>query len=335
MSTLKDVAKAAGVSSATVSRYLTGHARLSDETRADVERAIRELNYRPNRVARRLQATGGRSGLLGLVIPDMRNPFFTDIGHGVEDAAQQHGYTVILGHSNDSVEREARYLDLFHAEHVDGVVLPTVRSVDATVADLSRGDIPVVCVDRKTAAEVDTVISDNVKGARLATEHLLALGHRRIGFVGGLPEISTTQERLAGYRGALAAAGLPVCRELIVEGDSRQESGRLRTGRLLALPTPPTALLGGNNLMTLGALQAIREQTLRIPDDVAIVGYDDMPWSSAFTPPLTAVDQPGYEMGRRAAEILLRRIEAPDTPPRTVVLHPRLVVRGSCGAVAG
>ena len=334
MSTLKDVAKAAGVSSATVSRYLTGHARLSDETRLDVERAIRELNYRPNRVARRLQATGGRSGLLGLVIPDMRNPFFTDIGHGVEDAVRQHGYTVILGHSNDSAEREARYLDLFHAEHVDGIVLPTVRSARATIDDLSRGDIPVVCVDRKTAAEVDTVVSDNVRGARLATEHLLALGHRRIGFVGGLPEISTTRERLDGYREALAAEDVPFSSELTAEGDSRQDSGRVRTGRLLDLPDPPTALLTGNNLMTLGALQEIRERKLRIPDDVAIVGYDDMPWSSAFNPPLTAVDQPGYEMGRQAAEILMRRIEAPDTPPETVVLRPRLVVRGSCGATA-
>ena len=335
MSTLKDVAKAAGVSSATVSRYLTGHARLSDETRADVERAIRELNYRPNRVARRLQATGGRSGLLGLVIPDMRNPFFTDIGHGVEDAVRQHGYTVILGHSNDSAEREARYLDLFHAEHVDGIVLPTVRSARATIDDLSRGDIPVVCVDRKTAAEVDTVISDNVQGARLATEHLLALGHRRIGFVGGLPGISTTQERLAGYREALAAAGVPFRAELTADGDSRQDGGRERAGRLLDLADPPTALLGGNNLTTLGALQAIRERKLRIPDDVAIVGYDDMPWASAFNPPLTAIDQSGYEMGQHAAALLMRRIEAPDMPPETSVLRPRLVVRGSCGATTG
>ena len=332
--TLKDVAREAGVSSATVSRYLNGTARLTDSTRADVERAIRGLGYRPNRVARRLRVTSGHAHLIGLLIPDMQNPFFTDIGRGVEDLARARGYTVILGHSDDSVPREELYLDLFRSESVDGIILPTVRQGHIEADDLTRDGIPVVCVDRSAACCVDTVVSDNERGAREATDHLIRLGHRRIGFVSGLADISTSRERLAGYRAALGAAGLEA-EALVRAGDSRQQSGLDRTRELLDLPAPPTAILAGNNLMTLGALSAIRERGLRVPQDLSLVSYDDVPWASAFNPPLTAVSQPGYEMGRHAAALLLRRIESPDVPVEVTVLEPSLIVRGSSGKAPG
>lgn len=333
MSTLKDVAKEAGVSVATVSRYLNDTAKLTGATRASVKRAVDALGFRPNRVARRLRISGGRALLIGLVVPDLRNPFFADVARGVETTAQRWGSAVIVGHSDESEALERMYLDLLGSESVDGIVLPTVQQGVLTARDLAPAGIPVVCVDRRPGAlRVDTVVSDNEAGARAATDHLLRLGHRRIGFVEGLPTISTSRERLAGYRQALAAAGVAADKALVRIGDSRQCGGRDRAGALLDLDRPPTALVVGNNLMTLGALEAVHERGLRIPDDVAIVGYDDMPWSAAFNPPLTCVSQPGFEMGQRAAELLMRRIEHPDAAPELVVLQPRLVVRASCGA---
>ena len=333
MSTLKDVAKEAGVSVATVSRYLNDTANLTGPTRASVKRAVEALGFRPNRVARRLRISGGRALLIGLVVPDLRNPFFADVARGVETTAQRWGSAVIVGHSDESEALERMYLELLGSESVDGIVLPTVQQGDLTLGDLTPAGIPVVCVDRRPGTvAVDTVVSDNEAGARAATEHLLRLGHERIGFVEGRPTISTSRERLVGYRQALAAAGVAVDEALVRVGDSRQCGGRDRAGALLDLDRPPTALVVGNNLMTLGALEAVSERGLCIPDDVAIVGYDDMPWATAFNPPLTCVSQPGFEMGQRAAELLMRRIEHPDAAPELVVLQPRLVVRASCGA---
>lgn len=333
MATLNDVAREAGVSTATVSRYFNDPDMVTPKTRAVVEQAVEALGYRPSRVARRLRVEKGQAHLIGLVIPDMQNPFFVDIVRGVEDVAYSHGYAVILCNSDESAEREKLSLDLLRSESVDGLIVPTVRRGNATAEELTRDGVPVVCVDRRPAKIiVDTVISDNEQGALEAVEHLLELGHRRIGYVGGIPHISTSTERLAGYRKALEAANVPFEPGLVREGDSRQESGRAMAGQLLDLSEPPSALFVGNNLMTLGALEAIHRRDLTIPDDVALVSYDDMPWSLAFDPPLTAVSQPGYEMGREAAELLLRRIEEPGESAQLVVLQPRLLIRGSCGA---
>jgi LacI family transcriptional regulator/LacI family repressor for deo operon, udp, cdd, tsx, nupC, and nupG len=240
---------------------------------------------------------------------------------------------LFLGNSNESARRESRYLDLMRAESVDGVILPGTAENESAVAKLARAGVPVVCVDRRLdALALDTVVADNVRGAFDATAHLLRLGHRRIGFIEGRPELSTSQERREGYRRALAAHGIALDESLVRSGDSRHESGRDLARALLALRQPPTALLVGNNMMTLGALEAIHHLGRRIPDDVAVIGYDDMPWALALNPPLTAVRQPGYEMGRRAAELLLRRIQEPGCRPSVVTLQPELVVRRSCGA---
>ena len=334
MTKLHDVARMAGVSAATVSRVVNQPERVNAGTRSRVEAAILASGYRPSRVARRLRVEHGRSSLVGLVIPDLRNPFFADIARGVEDVAERHGYTVFLGNSDEDLEKERRYLEVMRAESVDGVILPPSSITDPAVEELVRSGMPLVCVDRRVAkVKVDTVVVDNVRGAYEAAEHLIGLGHRRIGFIEGLHAVSTSRERLEGYRQALAAHGIPMDPELARAGDSRQASGRRRALELLGLGERPTALLAGNSLMTLGALEAIHQLGLGIPEDVAIVGYDDIPWALAVRPALTVVRQPGYQLGSEAMELLLQRIREPRRSTTAVMLQPELVVRRSCGSV--
>ena len=330
---LRDVAEMARVSTATVSRAINDPETVRPDTRQRVEEAVRRLGYRPSRVARRLRVRCGRSSLIGLVIPDLQNPFFADLARGVEDTAQRHGYTVLIGNADEDAEKERRYLQVMGAESVDGVILPpSSPETPFSAADLLRDGIPVVCVDRRLPKmKLDMAVVDNVRGTREAVEHLLALGHRRVGFIQGSPHLSTSRERRQGYVDALEAAGVSVDRSLIRSGDSRQESGARVASEMLAAADRPSALLVGNSMMTLGALEAIQRAGLRIPDDVAIIGYDDMPWAMAVTPPLTVVRQPGYELGARAMELLLRRIEEPTRSTTVVTLQPELVVRESCG----
>ena len=330
MTRLREVADRAGVSPATVSRVVNDPSKVNERTRARVESAIRELGYRPSRVARRLRVEGGCSSLVGLVIPDIQNPFFADLARGVEDAAQRHGYAVFLGNSDDDPEKERRYLEVMRSESVDGVILPPSSDSDEAAREVIRAGIPFVCVDRRLGkAKVDTVVVDNVAGAYDAVEHLVQMGHRRIGFLVGKLDLSTSRERLEGYRRALADHGLEHDPTLVLPGDSRQTTGRERTAELLARPDPPSALLVGNSLMTLGALEAINAAGVRVPEDLAIVGYDDMPWAMAVSPPLTVVRQPGYELGRQAMELLLQRIREPARSTVVVTLQSELVVRRS------
>ncbi len=333
MTKLQDVAELAGVSASTVSRVINEPEKVNDRTRARVQEAIRTLRYRPSRVARRLRVERGLSNLVGLIIPDLQNPFFADLARGVEDVAQRHGYTVLIGNSDENLDKESRYLEVMHAESVDGVILPPCSVTDPAAIELARSGMPFVCVDRRVAKlKADTVVTDNVRGAYEAVEHLIRLGHRRIGFIEGRPQISTSRERLEGYRQALADHDLELDPELVRAGDSRQESGRRLAHELLTLPDRPTALLVGNSLMTLGALETIQGEGLNIPAEIAVVGYDDMPWALALNPPLTVVRQPGYDIGSQAMELLLQRIQTPERSTTLVVLEPELVVRGSCGA---
>lgn len=332
MAKLVDVAKEAGVSISTVSRVLNEPDLVNDATRVRVQGAIERLNYRPSRVARRLRVENGTTHLLGLLIPDMQNPFFADLSRGVEDVVQDRGYLVLLCNSDEDLEKERRYVDVMRSESVDGVILPPISKDDPVAKELADSGVPVVCVDRRLAKiAVDTVVSDNIQGAYDAVEHLIGLGHTRIGFVEGRPQISTSYERFQGYRQALEDNGIEFDERLVRRGDSRQDSGRGLTGELLDLDVPPTALFVGNNLMALGALEAIHGRGLSIPGDVAIVSYDDMPWALALNPPLTAVRQPGYEMGRRAAELLLERLADPSRSTTLITLQPELIIRKSCG----
>jgi LacI family transcriptional regulator/LacI family repressor for deo operon, udp, cdd, tsx, nupC, and nupG len=335
MATLKDVAAEVGVSVSTVSRVFNNPEKVRPDTREAVQEAAEALGYQPSRVARRLRLKDGKANLIGLVIPDIQNPFFADVTRGVEDVARDHDYALILGNSDEDPEKQRVALTTLKTEDVDGVIVPPVSVDDPVVMQLLETDIAVVCVDRRLqGSRVDTIVSDNRQGAYEAVSHLIGLGHERIGFIGGVPRISTSTERREGYEQALRAHDLTVDSALIKEGDSRRERAEALTKELLDLTPRPTALFTCNNLTTLGALSAINSRGLQVPGDVALVGYDDIPWAMALNPPPTVIDQPGYEMGRRAAEILLGRLAEPDRSPTTVTLQPTLVVRASCGAQA-
>lgn len=330
MASLQEVAARARVSIATVSRVINRSEKVGPKTRAAVEQALRALAYRPSRVARRLRMNHGHAHLVGLIIPDIQNPFYAEIARGVEDAAYASQYALILCNSDESPDKERFYLEVMQAESVDGIVLPPFSENDAAVTETVRTGLPVVCVDRSLArAETDLVDVDNYQGALDAVNHLLDRGHRHIGLIEGRVQVSTSRERRRGYLDALAARGLAARREYMRVGDFKQESGRLIARELLELRRPPTALFVCNNLMTVGALAGIHQANRRVPDDVAVVGFDDLPWAEALDPPPTVVRQPAYEVGRQAMELLLRRIMEPERPPVTLRLRPELVVRRS------
>ncbi|HBY92559.1 MAG: LacI family transcriptional regulator [Ardenticatenaceae bacterium] len=332
MATVKDVARRAGVSTATVSRVLNNKGQVSATARAKVLAAVEALNFKPSRVARNLRVR--RTQLIGLIISDIQNPFFAWVTRGVEDAAYQNGYSLILCNSNEDPTRERMYLEVMHAEEVAGVILATTQDTghDRT---LLCGPIPTVAVDRTIDdLEIDTVVVDNVRGAYEAVAHLLRSGHRRIGLIAGPPRLSTARERQQGYEQAHNDFDIPVDPALVRHGNFKQDSGYEHVRDLLTHPKQPTALFVANNLMTLGALNAIHELGLRIPDEVAIVGFDDMPWAMSLNPPLTVVAQPHYELGRAAADLLLRRLTDREASAIHVCLPPTLIIReSSCAQV--
>lgn len=336
MATLKDVAERAGVSPATVSRSFNEPDRVKSATRAKIQEAVQELGYRPSRVARRLRVKTGQSHILGLIISDIQNPFWADVARGVEDFASSQGYVLLLNNSDEDPKRQQVCLETMVTEAVDGVILPPVRGRSDDLSELMHSGIAVVCVDRRMlSGRFDTIVSDNVHGAYEAVSLFAEQGHRRIGYVGGIPNISTSKERRRGYQQALEDHGITPDPVLVREGHTPKQHGYELTTELLDLDAPPTAIFTSSNMMTSGALAAIRERGLHIPQDVAIIGYDDLPWElgRALNPPLTVVSQPGYEMGRRAAEMILQRILDPYRSPSLVTLQPELIVRGSCGSV--
>lgn len=327
---LVEVARKARVSISTVSRTINHTGKISVATQERIRRVMEDLGYKPNRVARRLRA-GGKCHLIGLIIPNIQNPFFADLARGVEDVAVGNDYAVLLCNYDEDPEKERLYLDVMEQESVDGVILPPVHERDPAVLRAAKNGMTIVCVDRALAdAPIDKVEIDNRRGAYDAVSHLIAKGHKRIGFISGPADSSTGRERLAGYREALGGAGLNAPAEMIRFGDYKQESGRSCALDLLSLGRPPTALFVSNNLMTIGAIEAIFARRLRIPQDVGLIGFDDLPLAAVFNPPLTVVRQPAYEVGRTAAEQLFKRLEDPKRPVVSLKLLPELVVRGSC-----
>jgi LacI family transcriptional regulator len=323
------VARRAKVSISTVSRTINQTGKISAATQEHVRRVMREMGYRPNRVARRLRA-GGKCHLLGLIIPNIQNPFFADVARGVEDVAFRNNFALLLCNYDEDPAKERFYLEVMQAESVDGIVLPPIHERDPAVLKVARSGIPIVCVDRALADPgIDTVEIDNERGAFEAVSHLIAQGHSQIGLICGPADSSTGRERHDGYVRALKSAGIPVNRKLVRFGDYKQASGRALAEELLQGPARPSALFVCNNLMTIGALEVIGARRMRMPHDVALVGFDDLPLAAVFEPPLTVVRQPAYEVGRSAAELLLRRIEEPGRPPSRLRLLPDLVVRGS------
>jgi LacI family transcriptional regulator len=327
-STIKDVAAAAGVSPATVSRVLNLKEDVNDDLRRRVLTAVTDLGYRRNGPARSLRTRAAM--VLGIIISDITNPFFTALVRGVEDRAQLAGYSVVLANADEDVAKEARYLEVAAAEQMAGVLLSPASSQLTSIGVLTERGIPVVTIDRRLpAADIDTVTFNNRQATLEAAQHLIAQGCKRIGFVAGPVETTTGASRLAGFRAALRAAGRPLDPALTVYADFRTEGGFAATRQLLQMRNRPDGLLISNNLMTVGGMQAIAEARLEVPRDIAVVGFDDANWATALRPPLSVVTQPTYEIGRTAAELLLRRIAGEKFAPRRVVLQAQLVPRGS------
>lgn len=328
MARIKDVAHHAGVSPATVSRVLNGTAHVSADVQDRVMLAVEALGYRPNRLARSLRRQ--QTETIGVVVSDIENPHFTRAVRAIEDAAFKQGYRVVLCNTDETASKQQAYLDVLAAEQVVGVILAPADPDDPTISALLDMHIPIVAFDRSVTDErADAVFADNVQAVRLATEHLLGLGRTHVGFISGRDEIQTGAERLRGYVETMQLQGLE---SIVGCGEFRLEPARQATRKMIEEHGDLDGLIVGNNLMAIGALQALRDAGRRIPDDVAFVGIDDPPWAELVAPSLTTLGQPTQEMARSAFELLIDRIEKRRTRSRYVVYHFELVVRESCGA---
>jgi len=321
---MEDVARAAAVSLKTVSRVVNGEPRVTPATADRVRRAIVELGFRRNDMARALRR-GQVSKTLGLVIEDVANPFYSAISRGVEEEARTRGFLVIAGSSDEDPERERMLVHLLCERRVDGLlVVPAGDDHRYLTQEVEHG-MPVVFVDRAPGLfEADTILLDNVGGARLAVRHLLAHGHRRIAIVADAASISTAAERYRGYAEALAAAGIDIDPELVRLGPHDAGTAETAVRELLALADPPTAFFAGNNRMTTGALRALLGR-----GPVALVGFDDLELAELVTPPVTVIAYDAAELGRRAARLVWQRLAGDRGAPQRVVLPTTLVARGS------
>ena len=328
--TMKDVAAHAGVSIATVSRVIGGKGGVRPELEQSVRQAIDELGYRPNQAARRLRERKAR--IIGVLVTDIQIPFFASIVVGIDRILQAAGYLPLLGNTFDSLASEKAHINNFLSEGVSGVIFAAVNSNDVSNYDrLREANIPLVAIDRTPGdLQVDTVQVANLQATSQAVDHFIKEGHHRIALIAGPNQISTALERQAGYEQALRAAGLPLDLSLIQVGGYTLEGGYRAMRTLMENPDRPTAVLIANNVMTLGALQYINELAFEIPCDIAIIGYDDMPWAASLRPPLTVVAQPDYEIGVLGARLMLDRIREPESSFKHITLDARLVLRASC-----
>ena len=330
--TIDDVARHAGVSKATVSRVINGNYPVSDQRRQQVQSAIAALGYQPNRVARRLR--GNSSAILGIIIPDIQNPYFTSVVRGIEDVAYAHQMNVLLCNTDDDPQKQEAYLHVMRAERAAGLVLAPSFGIRAEVLQqLQSTGMPIVLIDRLVPGlAIDTVMVDNVQGAYMATMHLVRLGYQRIGVIVGDQELTPGLQRYQGYQQALRESGRNLIPDLVRIGHFKIESGYSLGKELLQSPSRPDAIFAASNLIALGVLKAVRELKLRIPHDVAVVGFDDMAWAEELYSPLTTVAQPMYEVGQEAARLLFQRKSHPTIPVRSIMLQATLVIRESCGA---
>jgi LacI family transcriptional regulator len=327
---IADVAALAGVSPATVSRVLNEAPSVGPMLRDRVHEAVASLRYRPDRIAQSLRRGGTTT--LGLIISDVQNPFFTALVRGVESVAGSRDMLVMLCNADGDPTRERRYGDTLIAEKVAGVVIASADPNGGTVDALVDAGVPVVVVDRQSGqAPLDTVFVDNRAGAQTAAEYLISLGHRHIGVINGPLEFSVARERLEGFDAGLRAAGVKLDPELVRAADFRQASGHAAMTALLhSAGDRLDAVFVAGDLMTLGAYAALNQAGLRIPDDVSVLGFDDMPWAAALNPPLTTIAQPVTLMGQTAASLLIERIQGNvEVEPRHILLEAELIVRGS------
>ena len=331
MATIRDVAKQAGVAPITVSRVVNNSGYVSEKTRARVEAAITDLGYVPNVLARSLRSR--RTDTLALILSDISNPFWTTVARGVEDAASDAGFNVILCNTDESEVEQDKYLRVLLQKQVDGVLLVPARSTLEPIQFVQSQDTPVVVLDRLIPnAQADTVRCDSEGGGYQLTRLLLSLGHRRIAVLSGPQGVSTAEDRVAGYQRALTEAGVDIDPVLIYYGQFSLESGYAMTQQMLAVTPRPSGLFAGNNFIAIGALRALRDAGLQVPEDLALVGFDDLPADLVVDPFLTVAAQPAYEMGQRATELLLARLSGEASEAyQEIVLPTEIIVRLSSG----
>ena len=325
MANIRDVADAAGVSTASVSRFLAGQ---KVRTAEQIRTAIAALDYTPSTVARSLKT--GRHGAIGVIVPDITNPFFAGLVRGIEDQARLNGHDVILGNSDESPAQE-QTLVLALLKRVDGLIVAPIIEEDQSILGLSKTAVPVVLVDRAVnSTTYDSVLVDNIGGIQMAIVHLVELGHRDIAFISGPLTSTPGRARHTGYLLATAAHNLDYRPEFVIEGDFREEGGHAAMNQLWSLPERPTAVVVANNLMTIGALKALNELQVAVPSTVSIVGFDDLSFAELLQPPLTVIAREDYDQGSRAAKLLFDRISGVRTRGGEVTTLPvQLIVRSS------
>lgn len=331
MANIREVAKRAGVSIATVSHVFNQTRPVSDEVRQRVQQAAADLRYFPNYLARSL--TTKKTGTVGMVVSDMSNPFFAELIHGVEKTLSAQQYNLMICNTEDNPNKEEEYLRLLMAKRVDGIVAAVASEKWATLQVAEDEDFPLVFVDlRVDGVRAPVVCSANEQGAYQGMAHLIADGHRSIGILAGVPGMSTMRDRLAGCRRAIVEAGLCLDERLVLFSRLDVGSATRQMTALLAEDPRPAAVFLNNNLLALGALIALQELGLTCPEDVALVSYDDAPWMRVADPPLTVLRQPNYEMGAMAGQLLLQQLRGEPVPRTTISPQPELIIRQSCRA---
>jgi LacI family transcriptional regulator, galactose operon repressor len=326
--TIYDVARLAGVSTATVSRALNGTAPIAPATRTAIDQAVEQLGYRANTIARSLVTKSTQT--IAFLLPDITNPFYASLVSGIQEHTLRHGHTMLLCTTDGDPEREEQYLELLRAKQVDGALVDGLVLPPERIARFVADGFPIVCLDRDVdSPSVPLVQVDNRLGARMATEHLLSLGHTRIAHVAGAEELRISEQRAAGYRDALAEAGVEADPRLTATGSFTEGGGFTATLALLESGAEPTAVFAANDLSAIGAINAIIESGWRVPVDVSVVGFDDLRLSAFTAPPLTTIHQPAVEIAHRATEILVDLIRGRSVHRLQYLLEPRLVVRSS------
>jgi LacI family transcriptional regulator len=330
MPTIHDVAKRAGVAPITVSRVINNSGYISDATRKRVETTIKEIGYVPNTLARGLRSK--RTNTLALIVTDITNPYFTLMARGVEDVAGDSNYTVIYCNTDESETKEEKYANILAQKQVDGVLLVPAGGNDKTIKFFETNGISVVILDRRVSGvEKDFVCSDSENGANLLVKLLVKLGHKHIAIITGPKNVSTSVDRVSGYQQALKGAGLSK-NELVYYGEFNYQTGYEFTKQAMLKSPKPTALFGTNNFILIGIIKALHELDINVPEDVSVVGFDDLPESMLVTPFLTVATQPAYEMGRLATNLLLKRISGDlSSDYQEHILRTEIIVRKSTG----
>jgi len=327
--TSKDVAELAGVHPSTVSRVINGDSRISEKTKERVLLVIKKLGYTPNAIARGLKTK--RTYILGILVPDITNPFFAEIARGVEDAANKNNFNVILCNTDDKPKKERTYLEILMEKRIDGLILGTAHIQDKSILELEKKKFPYILISRNIERlDKNCIIIDDVAGGIMATEYLINLGHQRIAHITGPLQTRSALNRLKGYKLALEKYGIEYSDELVGEGDFRIKGGYQVMKKFLKLTEPPTAIFAANDLLALGAMQAIQKKNFRIPDDFSVIGFNDIELASFVYPPLTTIRQPMMEMGALAVKMLIKIIEEGEFNQRKEVLEPKLIIRESC-----